>query len=119
MEPKLRSFIISLLRSGTRRWPPANAAFNKAKRTFYIDSKHGKKLKRVEFQCAICKKWFKRDHVQRDHILPIIPVTGFDSWENVFLRLFCQIEGFQILCKPDHKLKTLSENLERKKYRNI
>lgn len=56
-----------------------------------------------------------------DHIDPVVPITGFlktkgflgYDWDLVIRRLFCEIEGLQVLCKPCHKLKTADERSER------
>jgi len=52
--------------------------------------------------------------MQADHINPVIPLTGFDSWDGAIKRLYCEKDGFQPICKACHKTKTLSENQQRK-----
>jgi hypothetical protein len=53
--------------------------------------------------------------MRADHITPIVPVTGFDTWDNTIDRLFCEIEGLQALCVDCHAVKTKEENEERRK----
>lgn len=53
-----------------------------------------------------------------DHALEIVPVEGFPgkTWDwNIYLeRLFCDAEGFQVLCEDCNYLKTQEENQQRK-----
>lgn len=45
-----------------------------------------------------------------DHIVPVIsPATGFRSWDIVIERMFCELDGFQVLCHECHKKKTADE----------
>jgi hypothetical protein len=45
-----------------------------------------------------------------DHIDPVIdPAVGFVSWDTVIERLFCEVEGFQVLCWACHHAKTNEE----------
>ena len=52
-----------------------------------------------------------------DHIEPIIPITGHDSYDNIIDRLLCELDGFQVICKPCHKLKTDIENQDRREHK--
>lgn len=63
-------------------------------------------------RCARCRKLTDQVHI--DHVEPIVPVTGFDSWDNVFQRLYCPSEELQKLCQSCHSAKTLRENIQRK-----
>lgn len=70
------------------------------------------------YECAHCKQLFPQKEIEINHIVPVVPVTGFDSWDKVIERMFCEIEGLEALCKPCHKLVTQEENLLRKTYKN-
>lgn len=101
------------------RWPPLNQARAAAR------------IERGLYKCAGCGEvvptsivtTLKNGKVKRvknvlvDHIIPIVPTTGFDSWDNVIDRLFCDVDGFQVLCKACHDAKTLEETGERKSSR--
>lgn len=67
------------------------------------------KRQRFEHQCNICKKWFKQDDVQIDHIEPagsFLELTP-ECMGNFVYRLF---EGrLQKLCSSCHKIKTKAE----------
>jgi len=42
-----------------------------------------------------------------DHIDPIVdPAVGFASFDEWIDRCFVEVEGYQVLCKPCHTLKT-------------
>lgn len=76
-----------------------------------------------KYVCATCKETFGPKDVQADHISPVVPTTGFDSWDGVINRMFCRANGeqdhtiLQILCKPCHKDKCREEAGERKMHR--
>jgi 5-methylcytosine-specific restriction endonuclease McrA len=66
------------------------------------------------YTCNKCKEDFPAKNVEVNHIIPVVPVNGFDSWDGVISRLFCEEDGLEVVCKPCHKLITKEENLERK-----
>lgn len=106
LEKKLKSKIISALR---RLWCFSSDR-TKAKR----------KNKMVGFAlyiCDGCQKGSKK--VSVDHILPVVPVYGWDDWDGFITRLFCGTEGLQILCKGCHKKKTDKENEQRRQLEAI
>jgi hypothetical protein len=102
---RFRSFVMSALRGA--RWPVKYAAINAAFVTYGINPKTGRKCKL--HRCAHCKQLFPQSKVQADHINPIVPVTGFDSWDDVIRRNFCEIDGYQVLCGDCHLVKTNQE----------
>lgn len=115
-ESKFQSFIKSTLRKGTTRWPPKYEVLNEAKRGKQINKESSRLAE--HFECASCLKLFPAKYVVVDHIEPVIPVTGFTSWDDVILRMFCPAEGLQVLCKTCHSVKTKEENAQRKLYKN-
>lgn len=66
---------------------------------------------RHELLCASCGSWTHHKLCAVDHVRPIVPVTGFDSWDAVIVRL--TTGELQVLCDPCHKAKTKAENAER------
>jgi hypothetical protein len=46
--------------------------------------------------------------------VPVIPVTGFDSWDETIERIFCEKDNLELLCIPCHKQITKKENEQRK-----
>jgi 5-methylcytosine-specific restriction endonuclease McrA len=98
-----KTFIINSMRRASYRWPGRWLA---EKRTAL-----GKGLYYCENpECGII---VKKKETQMDHVIPVIPVTGFDSWEGVLDRMFCSPDGFQRLCKACHRVKTDLENSQR------
>lgn len=98
--------IRSALRSAFRFWKPMMIALEKASRPYTGTNKRIKK----EYQCAHCKEWFQRKDVEIDHSIPCGSLKGFDDIQGFIERLTVEDpNAFQILCKPHHKEKTLSE----------
>lgn len=105
----------SLLRQGSQRWPPAQEVMKLNRRPYQGEDKRTK----WEYQCNHCKGWFKQKEVNRDHI----EATGgwsddFDKWPEDLGRIaeamFCNVDGFQILCLDCHRILTNKENEERR-----
>ncbi len=107
-----KAFIVSVLRSGTQRYPPKYETLNEAKTEKRINKTSGRLAQ--HFCCASCGKDFPAKEVQVDHILPVVdPSLGFVSWDVYIERLYCEKENFQILCRDCHKTKTQKEKKTR------
>lgn len=96
----LYNFVMQSLRRATYRWPFGHMAMKKQWRD------------RGMYECEMCdlKKCFGPKEVQKDHIEPVIPYTGFKSWDETIKRMFVKSDGYQILCLEHHALKTQIEN---------
>lgn len=68
------------------------------------------------YECNQCKGHFPAKDVEVNHILPVVPVEGFTSWDLIIERMFCEKDGLEVVCKPCHKEITKKENEERKSY---
>lgn len=112
-EARFQSFIKSALRRA--QWPPKFKALQDAFVKEGINPDTGRKCKLS--RCAHCEGLFPQSKLSVDHIDPVIPVTGFDSWDAVIKRLFCEKQGLQALCSQCHDLKTSEEKEHRKKYK--
>lgn len=112
-EARYRSFIKSALRSGSQRWPPKYRVLSEACVGQQINPASGRVAK--FYRCGSCQNAFVAKDVEVDHILPVVPVTGFDSYDGLIERTFCEKDGLMVLCKTCHKSKTKKENEERKK----
>lgn len=111
-EGRYNSFITSVLRAGVRKWPNKWKALELACSGPGINEATGRKAKL--YTCASCARLFTAKGVEVDHIEPVVdPKTGFTTWDNYISRLFCSTDNLQVLCKPCHKLKTLSEKKSR------
>lgn len=111
---KFRGWIISLLRRGTMRWPPRNQCLANAK----TKKKRNKKTNRLaqHYRCNGCKKEFPLREVCVDHIQPVVSTKeGFTDFDRYIERMYCSIEGLQVLCKTCHDEKSAEERKKRKK----
>lgn len=109
MAPKLtlenfdkQKFIEKELRRAFKRCPLYNEAKNRAKREYFVESKHGKPMRRVHFECAQCGRMFKDENknIAVDHVISVVcTVTGPTQSSDIYARrLFCDISNLQILC---------------------
>lgn len=102
-ESQYFSKIRSILRSGFRYWKPMQLALETSSRPSESTNKRIKK----EYQCVKCKNWFKRADVEIDHIEEAGSLNNYDDIVPFIQRLTKEdISSYQILCKPDHKIKT-------------
>jgi 5-methylcytosine-specific restriction endonuclease McrA len=102
-ESQYFSKIRSILRSGFRYWKPMQLTLEAASRPSQSLNKRIKK----EYQCAKCKKWHKRADVEIDHKEECGSLSSYEDIVPFIQRLTKEnIDAYQILCKPCHKLKT-------------
>ncbi len=104
-DKELKSFVIATLRRASYRWYSRTEALKNAR------------VSRGLYKCESCGAVEKKANVQLDHISPIVPTTGWDTWDGFINRLFCEISGYQVLCSVCHTVKTRVEGELRKKNR--
>lgn len=107
-----RTYVMNNLRS--IRYPEKFEALENA----FVKRVRNPRTNRIAkmYRCADCAELFGAKELAIDHIEPVVPVTGWDSWDEVINRMFCGPEGFQVLCKTGcHKKKSDAENEERKR----
>jgi len=109
-EGRYRSFITSTLRGGMRRWPPKWKALKDACVGRKVNEKTNKLA--LHYVCRKCKKEYTATNVEVDHIKPVVPATGFTSWDDYIDRMFCEQTNLQVLCKKCHKDKTGKEKVK-------
>jgi 5-methylcytosine-specific restriction endonuclease McrA len=109
---RYNSFVKGGLRSASQRWPPKYKVLAAAKRGRQINPASGRLAEMYE--CTSCQSLFPAKEVEVNHIIPVVPITGFDSWDGVIERMFCEAEHLEVLCKNCHKEHTREENDERK-----
>jgi hypothetical protein len=108
----IQSFIMPHLRRASRYWPPKSEARKKALRKVKIgEFKNGKPKFEDRYICAQCSReglttLHLRENTQADHIVEVAGLNGFDSWDATISRLFCDADGYEILCSEHHSLKT-------------
>ena len=107
------SFIVSVLRTGTRRWPPKFETLAEAKTEKKTNVATGRVAQ--HYRCALCSNDFPATGVQVDHVKPVVSADGFTTWDAYIDGMFCEKSNLQVLCLACHKVKTLEEKGERKK----
>lgn len=106
-----KSFIVSVLRGGSRRWPPKYETLNESKTEKKVNTLTGRIAQ--HFRCASCGGEFPAKQVNVDHILPVVdPVVGFVDWNTFVENLYCEKENLQVLCSTCHTEKTKMEKNE-------
>jgi 5-methylcytosine-specific restriction endonuclease McrA len=100
---KFWGFIRSKLRAGFTRWPPKYELLNDVRRIVT-----GKRHK-YEFQCNLCKGWFKQKEVEVDHIVPVGALKCPEDLAGFVSRMFVGKDKLQVVCKTCHKEKTKRE----------
>ena len=101
-EARYFGFIRSALRSAFQKWGPKHEA---------------KKLAKVAYNtyvCAHCTQWFGSSQVEVDHIKPAGQLKTYSDLPGFVERMFCESEGFQVLCKECHQIKTNEEAADRR-----
>lgn len=105
-ETYLKSFLIPVLRRASYRYLPRSECI---------------KRNRVgigKYKCEMCGSIVGAKEFTIDHIEHVVPIeTGFDNWDGFINRLFCETEGFQLICKSCDATKTLAERELRKAFR--
>ena len=115
-EARYTSFVKGGLRSISQRWPPRYSVLNQACIGQQINTKSGRLAK--HYLCASCNIAYPAKEVEVNHRNPIVPVTGFDSWDGLIERLFCEKEHLEVLCKPCHRSVSKLENQQRKEIKD-
>lgn len=106
-DARFRAFITTTLRAGFRRFPNKFEALKEAKVGKGINPKTKREVS--YYQCASCLGKFMQKEVQVDHVKPVVPKTGFTTWDKFIENLFCGTKNLQVLCKPCHLAKTKKE----------
>ena len=107
-EAKWHAFIKGGLRQLSSRWPPSYQCMNDAYTRTKVNAATGRMAK--HYRCADCGGEFPAKDVARDHVDPVVdPTKGFVGWDELIQRMFCEADGFQVLCKTCHKKKTDQE----------
>jgi hypothetical protein len=109
--PMFWNYVRGLLRGGFRWWKPVALCKLAARRKYTgkqrILSSSGK-LQEFEFHCAACHGWFPEKQVQVDHIVDCGSINCAADTGSFIERMFCEVEGLQVLCMTCHRIKTNS-----------
>ena len=101
-------WIRSTLRRASMRWKPISEAKMKHRRAKpkNVIGKH-----KFEYQCNNCKNWFpekvgKKRMIEIDHIVETGSLRCAEDLPGFVNRLFCEVDGLQVLCTTCHDIKT-------------
>ncbi len=97
-EAKFWTFIRSGLRRMHMRWPPMQKAKGLVRRPF-----HGGGRTKWEYRCSKCTLYFKDKEIEVHHKKDVGTLKCFEDLPGFIERLFCGMEGYEILCKECHK----------------
>jgi len=99
-------FIRNTLRRRSIVWKPISICRNNARRLYSGPNK----LQKFEYQCNICKNWYKGTQIMVDHIIPVGSLTKSYDLPHFVESLFCEIGNLQVLCKGCHDKKSIIDN---------
>jgi 5-methylcytosine-specific restriction endonuclease McrA len=99
------ALIRSALREKSRWWKPIALAKKLAKRPYVGDNKRRK----IAYECNHCKKLFAEENIAVDHIIPAGTLKCFEDLPEFVRKLFCEVDGLQVLCDECHNIKTKEE----------
>lgn len=103
-------FIRSALRNAYSKYPPKFEALKRAEVGRMVNSKTGKLA--MHYECNHCHKYFVQKDVQVDHIIDAGSLKDFSDLPGFCERLFCGVDGLQVLCKKDHQAKTKKSKMK-------
>ncbi len=69
----------------------------------------------ARWRCAHCDGLFLSMDTEVDHIVPCGGLKKYEDLPGFVERMFCEADGFQVLCKPCHKIKTKKDADKRRK----
>lgn len=99
------SWIRSALRQKSRWWKPVAQAKMLARRAY----KGPNKRQKWEYKCAECLQYFKATDINVDHINPAGTLKCYNDLPGFVERLFCEVDGLQVMCTKCHDKKTTKE----------
>lgn len=105
--------LTSSMRRLWRSSPMYREAYEHAKEEYVELSKHGKRMRRVRFLCALCGLAGAREDMQCDHVEPAVELSGWKDWNSFVERLFCPSMDLRILCQACHDRVTDEQRAER------
>jgi len=96
--------IRSALRQHFKWWKPAGEAKRRAR------------VGPNKYKCAECDGLFPSKEVEKDHVVPCGPLKSYEDVGGWLERISCEDveDGWQMLCKPCHLIKSKAERAARK-----
>lgn len=87
-------WIRSSLRRKTMHWKPQQIAKDMAK----VPKKGKIGRHKFEYKCAVCGGYFQFKEIQIDHKIEAGSLMNAQDLPGFVERLFCEVDGFQVLC---------------------
>ena len=114
-EAKYNSFIKGTLRNACRRWGPIQDCIKDARtrRGFYKCSCCGEEVPATKIVTLKNGSKKRAKNIIVDHRDPIVPVTGFTTWDDCIERMFCEADNLDAICYDCHQKKSAEEIAER------
>ena len=116
------NWAINAIRRASYRWP---GYFNAKKKNFIIvpyTLKNGTVKDIERCFCSVCGIISKKKDFQLDHIIPCVPLDGWDSFNGFIDRTMCLEDQLIVKCKPCHKEvtnKQIEQRVEHRKKNRI
>jgi len=105
MTQEQKEFTVNALRRASWKWSAFSVAKIRARRS------------RGKYECAECNALFGPKLIEVDHIVPVVPITGWDNLEKYVERHLVTPDQLQVLCKKCHTAKSALENAARREAR--
>lgn len=96
------------LRNKSRHWKPIQEAKKLVRRKYTGTNPRVK----WEYQCKSCRNWYMEKETAVDHIEPAGKLNTYDDLPGFIKRLFCEVDGLQVLCHECHTEKSMDERAE-------
>lgn len=106
--PNRVTWVKAKLRNASIQWPAKTEAFRRVR------------IERGLYKCQECNTVMERRKLQADHREPVVAIEkGWTNFDDYINRLFCDVEGYNILCETCHENKTTLENSLRTHYKKL
>lgn len=114
-------FLYNELRKASVIWSGRKEALKLArKKVFVRRAKSGRPVSKLNWQCAVCLKWFRNEkEMEVDHIVEIGGIGDFNGdWNETIARIFPRpvSDHLQVCCAPCHLKKTAAYKNARLRY---
>jgi len=123
MDAKTKRMIVGYSRRLSLSWEPRMSAKNKAKvgpalhrcskcGSYNYEGESKKTFEKYVKQFPEVLVNFHR--IEMDHIVPVVQVSGWTSWDAFFKSLFCPEDNYRALCNNCHLAKSHREGFMRR-----
>jgi hypothetical protein len=103
-----------------KKWNQKSRITSALRRIWFYGPQRKEKVKQLKLnnnKCETCN--ISHVKLEVDHIAPVVPLKGFDNWQNYIDRLFVEPKGLRGLCKSCHLGISTIQREQRKKYKKV